>query len=341
MTAKGTILAVDDTPASLRLLTELLKGDGYEVMSAINGELALQAAIHNPPDLVLMDIRMPGMDGYEVCRHMKAEAALRDVPVIFVSAASETDEKLMGFKVGAVDFVTKPYQRDELLARVNTHMELNQLRHHLSELVETRTNELLESERRLRNSLLSSIEALAATVEYRDPYTAGHQRRVATLAVQIANVYGLDSNQIEGLNLAAIVHDVGKIQIPAEILSMPRRLTDIEFSLVKSHSQIGFDILKSIDFHWPIAEIVRQHHERIDGSGYPQGLSGEQILIEAKILCVADVVEAMSSHRPYRPSLGIDAALDEITQQRGIHFDADVVDACLGLFREQGYQLPV
>lgn len=340
MATKGEILAVDDTPASLRLLTDLLKNEGYEVRSAINGELALHAAIDTPPDLILLDIRMPGMDGYEVCRRVKAEASLRDVPVIFVSAASETDEKLMGFKVGAVDYVTKPYQRDELLARVNTHIELNHLRHHLEDQVALRTTELLESERRLRGSLLNSIEALASMVEYRDPYTAGHQRRVATLAVEIAKVMGLNTNQIEGIELAAVVHDVGKIQVPAEILSMPRHLTELEFGLIKTHSQIGYDILKSIDFPWPIAQIVWQHHERVDGSGYPQGLTGEQMLLESKILSVADVVEAMSSHRPYRPGLGIDAALTEISQQRGKHFDPMVVDACLTLFRDRGYVLP-
>ncbi|MFH2140459.1 MAG: HD domain-containing phosphohydrolase [Pseudomonadota bacterium] len=340
MSGKGKILAVDDTPASLRLLTDLLKSEGYEVLSAINGELALHAASNTPPDLILLDIRMPNMDGYEVCRRLKADSALNDVPVIFVSAASETDEKLMGFKVGAVDYVTKPYQRDELLARVNTHMELHQLRHNLSDIVEKRTGELLESEKRLRGSLLNSIEALAATVEFRDPYTAGHQRRVAKLSVEIATAMGLDANQIEGIELAAIVHDVGKIQIPAEILSMPRRLTEIEFSLVKAHSQSGHDILKSIDFPWPIAQIVQQHHERVDGSGYPLGLKGDDILLEAKIISVADVVEAMSSHRPYRPGLGIEAALCELSQQRGVHFDPMVVDACLKLFNEQGYQLP-
>ena len=180
MTDKGKILAVDDTPASLRLLTDILKAEGYEVRSAISGELALRAAASNPPELVLLDIRMPEMDGYEVCRRLKAQPATRDVPVIFVSAVSETDEKVQGFELGAVDFVTKPYQRDELLARVRTHLELNRLRNHLEDLVEERTVELRESEKKLRTNLLDSITALAAIVEMRDPYTAGHQRRVAT-----------------------------------------------------------------------------------------------------------------------------------------------------------------
>jgi DNA-binding response OmpR family regulator len=157
MTDKGRILAVDDTPASLRLLTDLLQDEGYEVRSAIGGELALHAALSNPPELVLLDIRMPGMDGYEVCRRLKADPATRDVPVIFVSAVTETDEKVQGFGLGAVDFVTKPYQRDELMARVRTHLELHRLRHHLEDQVQERTAALTQSEKKLRTSLLDSV----------------------------------------------------------------------------------------------------------------------------------------------------------------------------------------
>ncbi|MDD2721506.1 MAG: response regulator [Gallionella sp.] len=241
----GKILAVDDTPASLRLLTDILKDEGYEVRSAISGKLALHAAISNPPDLVLLDIRMPEMDGFEVCRRLKADPATCDVPVIFVSAASEVSEKLQGFEFGAVDYVTKPYQREELLARVRTHLELNRLRNKLEEAVEERTIALKASERKLRESLFGSITALAAIVELRDPYTAGHQHRVARLAVGIGKVLQMSEDRLEGLYLAGVVHDVGKIQVPAEILSMPRRLTEIEFNLIRQHPQSGYDILKT------------------------------------------------------------------------------------------------
>ncbi|MFU8790196.1 MAG: HD domain-containing phosphohydrolase [Methylobacter sp.] len=338
MTVKGHILAVDDTPASLKLLTDILKEEGYEVRSAINGELALSAAMRNPPDLVLLDIRMPDMDGYEVCRQLKANSETRDVPVIFVSAVSATDEKVLGFEIGAVDFVTKPYQRSELLARVRTHLELNNLRHNLTDLVIERSSELIESERKLRLSLVDSISAIASVVEMRDPYTAGHQRRVAQIAVAISKVLQLPDDRIEGVHLASVVHDVGKIKVPAEILSKPGRLTVNEFNLIKEHSQTGYDILKSIDYPWEIAEVVLQHHERLDGSGYPRGLKGNEILLEAQIIAVADVVESMMSHRPYRPGLGIDAALEEISQHRHDYFNADVVDACVSLFREQGFK---
>lgn len=339
MTSKGSVLAVDDTPASLRLLTDILKSEGYEVRSAINGELALHAATTQPPELILLDVSMPGISGFEVCQRLKELDRTRDVPVIFVSAMSETLEKLKGFELGAVDYVTKPFHREELLARVHTHLELNRLQHRLEEMVEERTISLRNSEAKLRSSLIESISAIAATVEMRDPYTAGHQRRVAKLASAIAHEIGLPETQIEGLYLACVVHDVGKIRVPAEVLSNPGKLSSIEFSLIKQHPQAGYDILKEVDFPWPIAQFVLQHHERLDGSGYPQGLKGDAILMESRIIAVSDVIEAMASHRPYRPGLGIDAALDEISSKRGSHFDASVVDAAIRIFREKGYSL--
>jgi HD-GYP domain-containing protein (c-di-GMP phosphodiesterase class II) len=186
----------------------------------------------------------------------------------------------------------------------------------------------------LQKSLEQSIRAIADTVDARDPYTAGHQRRVGELAVAIAREMGLPEEKIHGIHLAAAVHDLGKIHIPAEILVKPGKLSDIEFMLIKTHPQAGYDILKDVEFPWPIADIVRQHHERLDGSGYPQGLKGGQILLESRIMAVADVVETMASHRPYRASLGIRLALEEITRGRDSAYDPAVVDACLKLFGE-------
>jgi putative nucleotidyltransferase with HDIG domain len=191
---------------------------------------------------------------------------------------------------------------------------------------------------RLQKALSGTINVLASTVEVRDPYTAGHQRRVATLAKAIAEEMGLPAHQIEGIYMAGVVHDLGKIYVPAEILSKPSGLNDIEFNLIRTHSQVGYDLLKTIDFPWPIAQIVYQHHERLNGSGYPQGLSYEQILIEAKIICVADVVEAMASHRPYRPARGIDTALEHIQEESGNLYDSQAVNICLQLFSDKGFQ---
>ncbi len=192
---------------------------------------------------------------------------------------------------------------------------------------------------RMRKALGGTVRAIVSIVESKDPYTAGHQRRVADISRAIATEMGLSADRIEGIRMAGIIHDIGKISVPTEILSMPRKLTDMEFSLIQTHAQSGYDILKDIEFPWPIARIVLEHHERMDGSGYPNGLAGDQVLPESRIMAVADVVEAMATHRPYRPSLGLDKALEEITLNRGLLYDAEAVDACLRLFREKGYKI--
>lgn len=190
---------------------------------------------------------------------------------------------------------------------------------------------------RLRRSIEETIQAMARLLEIRDPYTAGHQRRVAQLVRVIAEELGLPEDQSEGVHLAAVIHDIGKIYTPAEILSKPGKITEIEFSMIQTHPQVGYDILKQVEFPWPIADIVLQHHERLNGSGYPNRLVGSEIMFDAQIICVADVVEAMSSHRPYRPALGIEKALQEITENRGILYEPQVVDVCLRIFREKGF----
>ena len=183
-----------------------------------------------------------------------------------------------------------------------------------------------------------TIEALATLSEVRDPYTAGHQRRVTRLACAVARELGLPADRVAGLRVIGLLHDMGKISVPAEILSKPGKLSDTEFAIIKSHAQAGYEIVKEIRFPWPVAEVILQHHERLDGSGYPKGLTSPDIILEARILAVADVVEAMASHRPYRPALGIPAALEEITQKKGVLYDPEVVDACLKLFTEKGFQ---
>lgn len=197
--------------------------------------------------------------------------------------------------------------------------------------------ELKENLKKLRRTMKGTIYAMAMTVELRDPYIAGHQRNVAQLASVIAKDMGLSEEKIEGVCLAGSVHDIGRTSIPIEILAKPAPLSELEFLLVKRHPQIGYDILSMIEFPWPIGQIVLQHHERMDGSGYPQGLSGKDILLEARILAVADVVEAMTSHRPYRPAYGMEIALGEISKNRGKLYDANVVEACLRLFREKEF----
>ncbi|AHE97088.1 phosphodiesterase [Thioalkalivibrio paradoxus ARh 1] len=189
----------------------------------------------------------------------------------------------------------------------------------------------LKARHALEHSLERTIEAIATTLEFRDPYTAGHQKRATRIAEAIAHEIGLDEHRLKGLFVAGTIHDIGKISVPVEILSRPGKLSVAEFEIIKGHAIAGYDIVKGIDFPWPVPQIIRQHHERLDGSGYPDGLSGNDILLEARILAVADVVEAISSHRPYRPALGLSAAVEEIRTHRGTRFDARVVDACLKL----------
>lgn len=200
-----------------------------------------------------------------------------------------------------------------------------------------RDMDLQESFNTMRKALGQTVQALSLALEVRDPYTAGHHRRVSDLARAIASLMGFTRDRIDGIRIAGSIHDIGKISIPSEILSKPATLTAIEFKLIKTHPQMGYDILKNIDFPWPVAMAVYQHHERINGSGYPSGISDRNIILEAKILAVADVVEAMSSHRPYRRAIGTDIAIDEIRKNSGILYDKNVVDACSVLFKEKGY----
>lgn len=199
------------------------------------------------------------------------------------------------------------------------------------------TQERVESAQRLEDAMVQSIGAIAMTLEKRDPYTAGHQQRVAQIAVAIAQEMKLDSHLIEGLKLGALIHDIGKVYVPAEILNRPGRLSPEEFELIKSHPQVGYDIMKDVTFPWPVASMILQHHERLDGGGYPNGLTEGDIILEARILAVADVIEAMSSHRPYRPALGIEIALEEIEKNSGKIYDADICEAALTLFRDKGF----
>jgi PAS domain S-box-containing protein len=193
---------------------------------------------------------------------------------------------------------------------------------------------------RLNKAMSTTIHVLAAAVEARDPYTAGHQTRAADLACAIAGEMGISREKIDGIGMAGSIHDIGKLSVPSALLSKSSKLTSVEFSLIKEHAEKGHEMLQGVESSWPLAEIVYQHHERMDGSGYPRKLKDEQILMEARILAVADVVEAMASHRPYRPALGIEAALEEIEKNRGILYDKAVADACLTLFRKKGYHLP-
>lgn len=368
------ILIVDDNPENLLILEMLLKKSNYGVISANNGQEGLKMLKEQSFDLIISDILMPVMDGFQFCREVKEDESFRSIPFIFhTSAYTDKKDEELAFKLGVDLFIPKPVDPFEFnkiicdfLSDVNSGKRLpkgvhlgkkeDDFRIYSERLVEklekkmtALEEEIVERKRveedlkkshlQLRKTLEGTINAVAKAIEARDLYVAGHQRRVAKLACAIANNMGLPEEQVEGIRLGALIHDIGKIQIPAEILGKPAKLMETEYALVKDHAEVGYSILKDIEFPWPVAEIAHQHHERFDGSGYPRGLSGKNILFEARIVAVADVVEAIANHRPYRPGLGENIARGEIEKNKGRLYDPEVVKACLQLFDGENFSL--
>lgn len=333
------VLLVDDNTTNLQVLRETLDGLGYKLLIAKSGKSALVIVRKARPDLILLDIMMPEMNGYEVCTRLKGDPATMEIPVIFITALDEPGHKTHGFEVGGVDYVTKPFHAAEVKARVRTHLTLRQMRKDLSNQNIVLEKKVNEKTAELQEMLNATVKTMAFALEMRDPYTAGHQQRVAHLACAIAEKLALSGEQIQAIRFAGILHDIGKIRIPTSILNRPGRLLDVEMEMIKLHPQVGFEILANIPAPWPLAEIVHQHHERLDGTGYPRGLKGDQILREATILTVSDVVEAGSSFRPYRPARGLEIALEEITTHRAVRYAPEVVDACLELLQKEGFKI--
>ncbi|MCP4346174.1 MAG: response regulator [Desulfobacterales bacterium] len=325
------ILIVDDVPVELRVLVDSLTPD-YEVSVATSGPEAIELAVsdENRPDLILLDIVMPVMDGYEVCRRLKAHTRTQNIPVIFITSMSNEEDETKGLEMDVADYIRKPFSLSIVKARIKNHLELKRHQDNLDDLVKERTA-------KLERILEQTVDALKSSVEIRDPYTSGHQERVSRLACAIAAHMGLSEEYTDGIRIAGRLHDIGKISIPAEILTKPGRLNEIEFRLMKEHSRVSYEILKDIEFSRPIAKIVLQHHERLNGSGYPLKLQGKDILLEARILSVADVVEAMSNHRPYRPAIGLEKALEEIMNNKSILYDPEVARACYVIIKEKGF----
>ncbi|MFP4481449.1 MAG: HD domain-containing phosphohydrolase [Thermovirgaceae bacterium] len=283
-----------------------------------------------PWDVFLLDYRLPGENSFDVLKTIRIERQL-DLPVILVTGQGDEDIAAQAMRLGAADYIVK---NSNYLHRLPALIESA----YSSASIKREKAALKESEKRYRELFEGMLLSLGKLTEVRDPYTSGHQQRVADLATAIAGKMELEPDRIEGINAAGILHDIGKLTIPAEILTKPATLNELEYRLVKLHPQTGYDILKEIKFPWPLPEMVLQHHERLDGSGYPQGLSGEDIMLEARILAVADVFEAMSSFRPYRAALGMAEALDEIQSGSGILYDEKVVAACVELI-EDGFDL--
>lgn len=323
-----TILVVDDDLAICKMLQAGIQMAGYQCHVAQSPKKALLLLDAVPVDVVVTDIQMPEMSGIELGRIIKTRHQA-DVIIMTGFVHDFNYEDIV--QQGASDFLHKPVRLAEFVARLKRVLAERVSKAKLK----TALQELQLNLDKFRRAMDGIIQAISVTVELRDPYTAGHQERVARLACALAESMGFSKDEIYGLRMASVIHDLGKITVPAEILSKPGKLSALEYELIKSHVQAGYDILKQIEFPWPIADIILQHHERMDGSGYPQGLQGEQILLPARILAVADVFETIASHRPYRPSLGIQRAVDEIKNNSGILYDRQVSAVCLELV-EQG-----
>ncbi|MCF8120596.1 MAG: response regulator [Deltaproteobacteria bacterium] len=332
---RKNILIVDDEEGVCETLSRIADRIGGNCVSAGTAEEARQCISERHFDLIMCDIRLPGESGIDLIKEMIAEHAHTAVIMVTVVDDFETVERAV--EIGVYGYIVKPFKISEVLINIVSALRRRELeaesrtyRENLEQKVADRTAELGE----ILNGI---IQVITRTVESRDPYTAGHQRRVADLAAAVAQEMGAPQDQIKGIHMAGLIHDVGKIFIPAEILSKSGPLKEMEVALIQNHPQAGYDIVKGIRFPWPLADTILQHHERMDGSGYPRGLRREQILVEARIIAVADVVEAMSFHRPYRAPLGIDAALKEITDNKGVLYDETAVDACLKLFTQKKF----
>ena len=327
------ILVVDDDESIRSLLQAGIQMAGYRCFVAESPTPALGILDEYPVDVVVADIKMPEMNGIELTHIIKARYP---ADVIIMTGFIEDFNYEGIVKQGASDFIQKPVRIAEFIARLKRVIAERRSRIDLKQALNDQKLNL----EKLRKAMEGIVEAISVTVEMRDPYTAGHQKRVADLSCAIAKEMELPEDEIYGLRMACVIHDLGKITVPAEILSKPGQLSALEYELIKSHVQAGYDILKQIDFPWPLADIILQHHERVDGSGYPNGLKNEQIMLPARILSVADVFETIASHRPYRPSLGVQRALDEIRQNRDRLYDGQVVDVCAALIEEDRFQFP-
>jgi putative two-component system response regulator len=322
------VLLVEDNPGDARLIQTLLaECGGFDIVWRNSLTAAKAWLADNGVDVVLLDLSLPDGTGMASVDSMREAAP--DAPLIVNTGLNDEDVGMKAVKHGCQDYLIKGSCDAQLIGRT-IHYAIER------KAIE---RERLQATAQMKKVLLQTVRAVSLTLEIRDPYTAGHQRRVAQLAVAIGERMGLAEHVIEGLHTGALIHDLGKINVPSDFLTRPGALSSAAFDVVRSHAVVGAEIVDGIDFPWPVAQMIRQHHERIDGTGYPDGLKGDSIITEARILAVADVVEAISSHRPYRPSLGIEAALDEITHYAGAKYDADVVAACVEVIHANGNQV--
>lgn len=343
MDNRARILIVDDEDRNLRLMAALLAPLGYAVEFAHDGEEALVKAEQTSPDLVLLDVMMPGLDGFEVARRLKEDVGTRIIPIVMVTALQDVESRVRALEAGADDFLTKPVDKIELRARVRSLLKVkaysDHMRNYQQELeaeVDKRTQELQRAFKRIKAVSLETIYRLSRAAEYKDEDTGAHIRRMSSYTAAVARKLGLPEDKVESILYASPMHDVGKIGIPDRILLKPGKLDADEWEIMKEHTVIGGKILAgSMTKFIKLAEtIALTHHERWDGSGYPNGLKGEGIPIAGRIAAIADVFDALTSRRPYKEPFPVEKAFSIIREGRGTHFDPQVVDAFFAITTE-------
>ncbi len=323
---KQRVLLVDDEPSNIKILTETLRSN-YEIRFAMNGTDALKAAVSDNPDLVLLDIMMPEMDGYEVCSRMMADSRTKDIPIIFITAQDDEREETKGFKIGAVDYIKKPFNPTVVKARVETHLSLKRAQETLKNQNAVLKEKVRERTAELEKTQIEIVERLGLAAEYRDEETGNHIKRISEYCRFLGQSSGLSSGECDTLALASTMHDLGKIGIPDNILLKPGKLTEDERIIMKTHTTIGAKMLsgKNSSLLNMAEKIALTHHEKWDGSGYPMGIKKDDIPLVGRITCICDVFDALTSERPYKKAWLIEDAMDEINNRSGTHFDPELV----------------
>ncbi len=327
------ILVVDDDRMNLLIASKLLSGK-YNVTTVNSGKAGFEFLEYNSCDLILLDLRMPEMDGFEFLKRIKADARLKDIPVVCLTADDEHDSEIKCFELGALDFISKPFVAEIMLSRVNRILELDHLRRQLKEEVEKQTRELQIHSRKLQRLTVQTMQTLAGTIDAKDKYTNGHSLRVAEYSRMIAARLNMPEMMQQDIYYIGLLHDIGKIGIPDEIINKTSKLTDEEYAVIKTHPSIGAEILESMSENPDIALGAKHHHERYDGRGYPEGLAGENIPLVARIIGVADAYDAMTSNRSYREVLPQAFVRKEIEKGSGTQFDPICAEIMLGIIDE-------
>ncbi|MDH5718578.1 MAG: response regulator [Spirochaetia bacterium] len=325
------VLIVDDVSSNIQLLGNFLRRANYNLAVASNGKEALEIVKKKTPDLILLDVMMPELDGYETIKILKSKDETKNIPVIFLTAKDDTEDIVAAFELGAVDYITKPFQAKELLSRVKTQIELKSLQNNLEDQVKNRTEELKKAHEQLVESHIEVINRLAIAAEFRDKETGNHLKRMSYYSMELGMAYGLKNEDTGNIFVASAMHDVGKIGIPDNILLKKANLTEEEREIMKEHTNIGAKILSGS--HSKLlkmaSEIALTHHEKFDGSGYPRGIAGSKIPVTGRIVAIADVFDALTTERPYKEPWSVDRAVSFLEEEKRKHFDPDLVNIFL------------